>query len=196
VNLPAKVVVIRDDRLGLDPLTTDAVLQLLGRAGSYGQAGFGRGFLLVPAPEYGAWRRRLRAGQVVHSRILDQLGGALLAEVLRGAVTTDAEARGWFAGTLAHTEGQAGNEPVDRALDLLLDNGFITRRAEPLLVLPPGRLTSQFLIDPLVAAEVLATLGDLPIPSDPDDAESRLLATPAGGVPDLGDKPLPPRTGA
>ena len=190
VDLPAKVVVIRDDRLGLDPLTTDAALQLLGRAGSYGQAGFGRGYLLVPAPEYGVWRRRLRAGQVVHSRILDQLGGAVLAEVLRGAVTTVAEAHGWFAGTLAHAEGQAGNEPIDRALDLLLDNGFITRRAERLVITPLGRLTSQFLIDPVVAAEVLATLGDLPLPSDPDDAERRLLATLAGGVPDLGDKAL------
>jgi helicase len=187
VNLPAKVVVIRDDRLGLDPLTTDVALQLLGPAGRYGQAEFGRGYLLVPTPAYGAWRQRLRAGHVVHSRILDQVEGAVLAEVLRGAITTIAEAREWFAGTLAHAEGQAGYEPIDKALDLLLDNGFLTRQAERLAVTPLGRLTSQFLIDPVVAAEVLTTLGDLRIPSHPDDAESRLLATLASGVPDLSD---------
>jgi helicase len=58
VNLPAKVVVIRDDRLGLDPLTTDVALQLLGPAGRYGQAEFGRGYLLVPTPAYTSRSRR------------------------------------------------------------------------------------------------------------------------------------------
>jgi hypothetical protein len=180
VDLPAKVVVIRDDRLGADPLTTDAARQLLGRAGTYGQAELGRGYLLVPAPEYGAWRRRLRAGHVVHSRILDRPEGAVLAEVLRGAVTTVAEAHAWFAGTLAHAEGQAGDAPIDKALDLLGDNGFLTQEAGRLAVTPLGRHTSQFLIDPVMAAGVLTTLADLPVPSDPDDAERRLLATLAG----------------
>jgi helicase len=193
VNLPAKVVVIRDDQLGGDPLTTDVALQMLGRAGRYGQAEFGRGYLLVPFEDYGAWRQRLLEGHIVHSRILGRVANAMLAEVLRGAITTAPEAREWFAGTLAHAEGQTGDEPIDKALDLLLDGGFITEQAERLVVTPLGRLTSQFLIDPEVAAEVLTSLRDLKIPAHPQAAEGRLLATLAGGVPDFCDAYLRPQ---
>jgi hypothetical protein len=187
VNLPAKVVVIRDDQLGLDPLQTDVALQMLGRAGRYGQAELGRGYLLVPFEDYGDWRQRLLEGHMVHSRILDRVANAILAEILRGAITTTQEAREWFAGTLAHAEGQTGDEPIERALDLLLDNGFVTQQPDRLVVTPLGRLTSQFLIDPQVASEVLTSLRDLKAPTHPDDAESLLLATLAGGVPDFCD---------
>jgi superfamily II DNA/RNA helicase len=193
VNLPAKVVVIRDEQLGLDPLQTDVALQMLGRAGRYGQAELGRGYLLVPFADYGDWRQRLREGHVVHSRILDRVANAILAEILRGAITTTGEAREWFAGTLAHAEGQAGDEPIEPALDLLLDNGFVNQQPDRLVVTPLGRLTSQFLIDPEVASEVLTSLRDLKPPTHPDDAESLLLATLAGGVPDFCDAYLRPQ---
>lgn len=184
VNLPARVVVIRDTTLGKDPLTIGDALQMAGRAGRPGLETEAFAFLLAPHGRVPAWRRDLTAGHAVHSRLAPNLPDHILAEVMLRLITSANELRDWYSGTFAAWEGKESGAALTAALDLLIDGGFvrIADDGDTILCTDLGALTSRFLVEVPGAA---AILGRLPgrTPTSADDAELLVLAAVVSSVP-------------
>ncbi|WP_440900093.1 DEAD/DEAH box helicase, partial [Actinosynnema sp.] len=172
VNLPARAVVVRDSSIGGEPMDTSTVLQMFGRAGRIG-AGETEGwsYLVVDESQRAAWQARLVAGYSVYSRIRESLADHVLAEVLQGRVTTEADARAWWVQTLAHAQGDDDESVVVEAVGFLVEQGYLTRSGDALATTELGRLTARMMVPTSTGQRLRSALALLPVPADADDAE-------------------------
>lgn len=189
VNTPAKFVVIRDLELGMTPLEVSQAQQMFGRAGRAGQEPEGYGFMLVPRADETTWKLKLSDGYAANSRIVTQLGDAILAELLLGSVTDRAGARTWFEQTLAFAQKRTTVD-LDDVIDTLVARGFATEIDGQLAPTEIGMLTSRLMIDVDSAGEMLRALATLPLPSTADEAEELVLQTVATAAAALRERPV------
>ncbi|GEP47213.1 hypothetical protein MSA03_07210 [Microbacterium saccharophilum] len=189
VNTPAKFVIIRDLELGMTPLEVSQAQQMFGRAGRAGQEPEGYGFMLVPRADEGTWKIKLSDGYAANSRIVTQLGDAILAELLLGSVTDRASARSWFEQTLAFAQNRTSVD-LDDVIDSLLARSFATEIDGQLAPTEIGMLTSRLMIEVDSAGEMLRALAALPLPSTADEAEELVLQTVASAAAALRERPV------
>ncbi|MGZ3144395.1 DEAD/DEAH box helicase [Lentzea chajnantorensis] len=191
VNLPARAVVVRDTKIGTDPMDTATVMQMFGRAGRVG-AGETEGwaYLVTDETERADWQRRLMAGYAVYSQIYDSLADHVLAEVLQGRITTVVEAEAWWRQTLAFAQGDEDVEPVHDAVAFLVEKDYLVQRGTTLTVTDLGRLTAQLMVSTYTGARLRQVLGLLPAPEDADTAEEALTCVLGVTVPELADAPV------
>lgn len=196
VNLPARAVVVRDTEIGLNDLNVATVQQMFGRAGRIG-AGETEGwaYLITDETERSAWQAQLVAGYTVTSRIADSLADHLLAEAAQDRIHTVADAENWWRRTLAYHQGTHHLQPVHAAVELLIENGYLTPATRPdnitvLAVTDLGRLTTRLMVPVIVGVELRAALAEQAVPTDPQDAEALLGAVVAVLVPQLAEAPV------
>lgn len=192
VNLPARAVIVRDVSIGGEPIDTSTVLQMFGRAGRIG-AGETEGwsYLVVDETQRADWQTRLVAGYSVYSRIRDSLPDHVLAEVLQGRIGTTDDAQAWWVETLAHAQGDDDLEPVQEAVAFLVDEGHLTATGDRLDITELGRLTARMMVSTHTGHRLRRTLGLLPVPHDPDEAENALSLVLSVAVRDLAGIPVP-----
>ncbi|MCE7001163.1 DEAD/DEAH box helicase [Saccharothrix sp. S26] len=192
VNLPARAVIVRDVGIGGEPIDTSTVLQMFGRAGRVG-AGETEGwsYLIVDETQRADWQTRLVAGYSVYSRIRDSLPDHVLAEVLQGRIGTVDDAQAWWVETLAHAQGDDDVEPVQEAVSFLVDEGHLTAVDGRLAITELGRLTARMMVSTHTGHRLRRTLGLLPVPHDPDEAENALSLVLSVAVRDLAGIPVP-----
>ena len=160
VNLPARCVVIRDTKLH-DPLEGEVdmspldVLQMLGRAGRPGYDDAGYAYVVTDGAEAEKYRRLLRDGKEIESRLAGELDAHLNAEVALGTIRDLADVMDWIETTFYYVRASAApegyqtddglRERVRGILDGLVEDGFI-EKVEDLGLEPTalGRLTSKF----------------------------------------------------
>ncbi len=191
VNLPARAVVVRDTRVGLDPIDTATVLQMFGRAGRVG-AGEREGwaYLVTTELERAGWQEALVGGYTVRSRIHEDLPDHVLAEAVQGRLTTVEHARRWWLGTLSHHQGDSDTAPVLEAVGFLVAEGFLARDGDRLRVTELGLLTARLMVDTRTGAALRSTLAQVPPPTDPDEAEDTLVLLVSRLVPELAQAPV------
>ncbi|MGW4115931.1 DEAD/DEAH box helicase [Actinosynnema sp. NPDC004786] len=192
VNLPARAVIVRDVSIGGEPIDTSTVLQMFGRAGRIG-AGETEGwsYLVVDETQRADWQTRLVAGYSVYSRIRESLPDHVLAEVLQGRIGTMDDAQAWWVETLAYAQGDDDLEPVQEAVAFLVDEGHLTLTDGRLGITELGRLTARMMVSTHTGHRLRRTLGLLPVPHDPDEAENALSLVLSVAVRDLAGIPVP-----
>ncbi|OLR93100.1 DEAD/DEAH box helicase [Actinokineospora bangkokensis] len=191
VNLPARAVVVRDTRVGLDDVDVATVLQMFGRAGRVGageRAGWA--YLVTSELERANWQAALVDGYAVHSQIHESLPDHVLAEVVQGRVTTVAEAEAWWLRTLCHHQGDQDTEPVVSAVLFLVENGYLSVAEQKVVATELGLLTARLMVGTQVGAALRAALAKVDPPHDPDVAEDVLIALVALLVPELAHAPV------
>ncbi|MXV62565.1 DEAD/DEAH box helicase [Natronorubrum sp. JWXQ-INN-674] len=139
VNLPARCVVIRDTKVH-DPLEGEVdmspldVLQMLGRAGRPGYDDIGYGWVVCDGAEADKYRRLLRDGKEIESRLAESLETHLNAEIAMGTITDLEEVMNWLETTFYYVRGQSKPEAYDfpnlrqrvrDCLEDLVDRGFV-----------------------------------------------------------------------
>ena len=159
VNLPARCVVIRDTKYH-DPLEGETdisaldVLQMLGRAGRPGYDDVGYGWVVCDRADADRYRRLLREGKPIESRLAAELESHLNAEVAMGTIRGLEDVMEWLETTFYYV--RARSEPAEygfdgirdrvrSTLDSLVDEGFVA--ADDDLGIEPttlGRLASKY----------------------------------------------------
>lgn len=158
VNLPARVVVIRDVEMydpiaGAKDVSPIDLLQMLGRAGRPGYDTMGKGYVIVPGSRVGEYQRLLKNGKTIESMLKLSLSEHLNAEIAVGMVKNLQEAVDWLKTTFLYT--RAGSDPgsygihdvnalVTSKLDYLVKNGFVENDEGILMPAPLGTMTSDF----------------------------------------------------
>ncbi|MGI3224562.1 DEAD/DEAH box helicase [Streptomyces sp. GTA36] len=196
VNLPARAVVVRDTRIGLDDIEVSMVQQMFGRAGRAG-AGEREGwaYLLTDESERPLWQVRLAAGYTVSSQIGNSLPDHVLAEVVQRRITTVPEAYAWWKQTLAYHQGHHDLDPLTDALRFLVRAEFLHHRdldgsdAE-LTATELGTLTARLMVSAVSAHEIRTHVSRLELPADPETAEGALIETLSDVLPDLAMAPV------
>ncbi|PSP43552.1 DEAD/DEAH box helicase [Halobacteriales archaeon QH_6_64_20] len=118
VNLPARCVVIRDTKLH-DPLEGEVdmspldVLQMLGRAGRPGYDDVGYAWVVCDGSEVGKYRKLLREGKPIESRLAEDLDAHLNAEIAMGTIRDLEDVMDWLETTFYYV--RAGSEPEQYA---------------------------------------------------------------------------------
>jgi replicative superfamily II helicase len=159
VNLPARCVVIRDTKLH-DPLEGEVdmspldVLQMLGRAGRPGYDDVGYGWVVADSAEADKYRRLLREGKEIESRLADNLAEHLNAEIAMGTIQGLGDVMDWLETTFFYQRAQYApgeaayddvRERVREILDDLVERGFVeTDEDLGLSPTPLGSLTSSY----------------------------------------------------
>jgi len=198
VNLPARCVVVRDTKYH-DPLEGEIdmspldLLQMLGRAGRPGYDDRGYAYVISDRSEARKYRRLLRDGKEIESRLApapgeedtgegDALQDHLNAEIAMGTIDDLADVLAWLETTFYYVRVERAaddkklRERASTALRGLVDRGFVemdddlTVEATPL-----GRLTSRFYLR-LDTARSFADLAEATGEVETDD----LLAAVAG----------------
>ena len=172
VNLPARCVIIRDTKLhdpleGEVPMSPMDVLQMIGRAGRPGYDDVGYGWVICDQSAADRYRRLLRRGSAIESRLADSIEDHLVAEVAIGTIESVADAMAWVETTFYAARAAGGDDAaslatirrqVETAIDALEDRGFLDR--DPGGVLGPttlGALATDFYLR-LPTAERFAAL--------------------------------------
>ncbi|WP_247003074.1 DEAD/DEAH box helicase [Halosolutus gelatinilyticus] len=167
VNLPARCVIIRDTKLH-DPLEGEVdmspldVLQMLGRAGRPGYDDVGYGWVVCDAAEADKYRRLLRDGKEIESRLAESLETHLNAEIAMGTITDLDDVMDWLETTFYYVRGQSRPEEYDfpnlrsrvrDCLEELVDRGFV-EMGEDLSIeaTPRGMLASKYYLRLATAA--------------------------------------------
>jgi superfamily II DNA/RNA helicase len=188
VNLPARVVVVRDLTLGVDDIDSSDLLQMAGRAGRPGREREGRCFVLSPTDRVAGVQAMLD-GRPIGSHIADDLPTHLNTEIVLGIVRSQADAEAWYQRTLhAHLGGPAV-DPMSAVAELIR-GGFASERDGVLEPTPLGRSTSDGMISVASAATLDAWLGERTLRSaDPVAVELELLSAACGLPKELADIP-------
>ncbi|MHC3437012.1 DEAD/DEAH box helicase [Natrialbaceae archaeon A-gly3] len=174
VNLPARCVVIRDTKYH-DPLEGEVdmspldVLQMLGRAGRPGYDDVGYGWVVCDSREADKYRRLLREGKEIESRLAESLETHLNAEIAMGTITGLKDVMEWLETTFYYVRGQSKpdeygfgtlRETVRNTVETLVDGGFIeTDEDLSIEATPRGVLTSKYYLR-LSTAETFAWLSE------------------------------------
>ncbi len=139
VNLPARCVVIRDTKLH-DPLEGEVdmspldVLQMLGRAGRPGYDDVGYGWVVCDRSEADKYRKLLREGKEIESRLADDLDAHLNAEISMGTLRDLDDVMSWLDTTFYAVRARSKPEEYDfaglrdrvrDALSGLVSRGFV-----------------------------------------------------------------------
>ncbi|MFB6106039.1 MAG: DEAD/DEAH box helicase [Halobacteriaceae archaeon] len=160
VNLPARCVVIRDTKYH-DPLEGEVdmspldVLQMLGRAGRPGYDDVGYGYVVCDGAEAEKYRRLLREGKPIESRLAADLAEHLNAEVAMGTIRGVEDVMSWLETTFYYQRARSAPDAYDfggvrdrvrAALESLVDRGFVAADADEMGLEPTalGTLTSKF----------------------------------------------------
>jgi replicative superfamily II helicase len=174
VNLPARCVVIRDTKYH-DPLDGETdispldVLQMLGRAGRPGYDDVGYGWVVCDRSEADKYRRLLREGREIESRLAADLDSHLNAEIAMGTIDDLEDVLSWldttFYAVRARSKPEAYGyadlrERVRGTLESLVDRGFV-ETGEDLRIeaTPLGRLASKYYLR-LATARQFADLAE------------------------------------
>ncbi|MDG5819689.1 DEAD/DEAH box helicase [Natronococcus sp. A-GB7] len=173
VNLPARCVVIRDTKLH-DPLEGEVdmspldVLQMLGRAGRPGYDDVGYGWVVCDTAEADKYRRLLRDGKEIESRLAETLETHLNAEIAMGTITDLEDVMDWLETTFYYVRGQSKPEAYDfpnlrqrvrDCLEGLVDRGFVAMGESGDLSIeatPRGVLASKYYLRLETAASFAA----------------------------------------
>jgi replicative superfamily II helicase len=175
VNLPARCVVIRDTKLH-DPLEGEVdmspldVLQMLGRAGRPGYDDQGYAYVVCDGQDAEKYRRLLRDGKEIESRLADDLASHLNAEIALGTIQDLEDVMDWLETTFYYVRAQSApsqyhsggrlREHVRETLSDLVDGGFVeTGKDLGVEGTPLGRLASKFYLR-LETAEEFKRLAD------------------------------------
>jgi len=139
VNLPARCVVIRDTKYH-DPLEGEVdispldILQMLGRAGRPGYDDVGYGWVVCDHADADKYRRLLREGKDIESRLAEDLDSHLNAEIAMGTIKDLDDVMGWLETTFYYQRAQSKpaeygldglRERVRSTLQTLVDRGFV-----------------------------------------------------------------------
>ncbi len=159
VNLPARCVIIRDTKLH-DPLEGEVdmspldVLQMLGRAGRPGYDDVGYGWVVCDAADADRYRRLLREGKEIESRLAESLDTHLNAEIAMGTISDLDDVMGWLETTFYYARGQSRPDDYDfmnlrtrvrDAVERLVKDGFVeTGEDLSIEATPLGVLTSKY----------------------------------------------------
>ncbi|QLG28291.1 DEAD/DEAH box helicase [Halorarum halophilum] len=159
VNLPARCVVIRDTKHH-DPLEGEVdiseldVLQMLGRAGRPGYDDVGYGWVVCDRADADKYRRLLREGKDIESRLAAEVDSHLNAEIALGTITGLDDVMDWLETTFYYVRARSkpdeyGFEGIrDRVrdtLDSLVTRGFVeTDESLAVAGTALGRLTSKY----------------------------------------------------
>ncbi|MGZ4901740.1 MAG: DEAD/DEAH box helicase [Halobacteriota archaeon] len=167
VNLPARVVIIRDianEAIDADISSID-LLQMLGRAGrpQYDERGFG--WIISPRERVKEFMRVLREGQPIRSQLHRSLDEHLNAEISMGTIKSYADARTWLRDTFFYVQHPGSDTLIDERLLSLIDRGFVAARDELLAPTDLGTLTSTYYLR-LDTARIFGQLH-----ADPTDEE-------------------------
>ncbi|MFB6309642.1 MAG: DEAD/DEAH box helicase [Salinirussus sp.] len=151
VNLPARCVVIRDTSFH-DPLEGDVELnpldmrQMIGRAGRPGYDERGYAWVVCDPSSADRYRRILREGAPIESRLGDTLLEHCNAEIALGAIGTIEEAKEWLSRTffVVRPGGADPETRLEEAIESLSGRGFVDRDETNLDSTPLGRLASRY----------------------------------------------------
>jgi replicative superfamily II helicase len=139
VNLPARCVVIRDTKYH-DPLEGEVdispldILQMLGRAGRPGYDDVGYGWVVCDHADADKYRRLLREGKEIESRLAEDLDSHLNAEIAMGTIRDLDDVMSWLETTFYYQRAQSKpteygldglRERVRSTLGTLVDRGFV-----------------------------------------------------------------------
>jgi len=178
VNLPARCVVIRDTKLH-DPLEGEVdmspidVLQMLGRAGRPDYDDVGYGWVVCDGADADRYRRLLREGTPLESRLAEELDAHLVAEVALGTIHGLDDVMDWLETTFYYVRAQSAPEAygfadlrdrVRGTLEELIARGFLrTDEALTLEATPLGNLATSFYLrlDTAHRFHALASNGEL-----------------------------------
>jgi hypothetical protein len=158
VNLPARCVVVRDTKHH-DPLEGEVdvspldVLQMLGRAGRPGYDDVGYGYVVSDRAEAGKYRRLLREGKEIESRLAPDLDAHLNAEIAMGTIRDLDDVMAWLETTFYYVRARAKpaeygfedlRDRVRETLDGLVSRGFVETDDLAVEATPLGRLASKY----------------------------------------------------
>ncbi|HKJ59386.1 MAG TPA: helicase-related protein, partial [Halobacteriales archaeon] len=178
VNLPARCVVIRDTKLH-DPLEGEVdmspidVLQMLGRAGRPDYDDVGYGWVVCDGTDADRYRKLLREGTPLESRLAEELDAHLVAEVALGTIAGIEDVMDWLETTFYYVRAESApeqygfadlRERVRGTLEELIGRGFVrTDDRLDLEATPLGNLASSFYLrlDTAARFHTLANRGDL-----------------------------------
>ncbi|MGA9403030.1 DEAD/DEAH box helicase [Haladaptatus sp.] len=139
VNLPARCVVLRDTKLH-DPLEGEVdmspldVLQMLGRAGRPGYDDVGYGWVVCDFKDADKYRKLLRDGKEIESRLAEDLDSHLNAEIAMGTISDLDDVMSWLQTTFYYVRAQTKpdeydfenhRERVRNTLQRLVSRGFV-----------------------------------------------------------------------
>ena len=174
VNLPARCVVIRDTKYH-DPLEGEVdispldILQMLGRAGRPGYDDVGYGWVVCDRSDADKYRRLLREGKEIESRLAEDLDSHLNAEIAMGTIGDLDDVMAWLETTFYYQRAQSKpteygldglRERVRSTLEKLVDRGFVETDAElGVDPTPLGTLASKYYLR-LSTAERFARLAE------------------------------------
>ncbi|WP_266079633.1 DEAD/DEAH box helicase [Haladaptatus caseinilyticus] len=162
VNLPARCVVLRDTKLH-DPLEGEVdmspldVLQMLGRAGRPGYDDVGYGWVVCDYADADKYRKLLREGKEIESRLAEDLDYHLNAEIAMGTISDLEDVMSWLETTFYYVRARSKpdeydfenvRERVRNTLKRLVSRGFV-ERGDDLSIdgTPLAMLTSKFYLD-------------------------------------------------
>ena len=202
VNLPARCVVIRDTKLH-DPLEGEVdmspldVLQMLGRAGRPGYDDMGYAWVVCDRSDADKYRRLLRDGKEIESRLAGELDAHLNAEIALGTIRDIDDVMSWLETTFYYARAKSSPDAYDAGSDLrervsdelsqLVADGFVERDGLRIEATRLGQLASKFYLrldtarrfaDLAERCEAAAGEGDAADPITADD----LLAAVAGAT--------------
>src|SRR6056297_3177022 len=174
VNLPARCVVLRDTKIH-DPLEGEVdmspldILQMLGRAGRPEYDDVGYGWVVCDHSEADKYRRLLRDGKDIESRLADDLDAHLNAEIAMGTIEDLDDVMSWLETTFYYQRAQSKpaeygldglRERVRSTLQTLVDGGFVETDDElGVEATAIGTLTSKYSLR-LGTATRFASLAD------------------------------------
>ncbi|MFB6108211.1 MAG: DEAD/DEAH box helicase [Haloplanus sp.] len=159
VNLPARCVIVRDTKYH-DPLEGEVdispldLLQMLGRAGRPGYDDVGYGWVVCDRADADRYRRLLREGTDIESRLAADLDSHLNAEIAMGTVDDLDDVLSWLETTYYYVRARSAPETYDfdglrgrvrETLESLVDRGFVETDSDlGVEATALGRLASKY----------------------------------------------------
>ncbi|ADQ65912.1 superfamily ii helicase [Halogeometricum borinquense DSM 11551] len=159
VNLPARCVVIRDTKYH-DPLEGEVdispldILQMLGRAGRPGYDDVGYGWVVCDRSDADKYRRLLREGKEIESRLAEDLDSHLNAEIAMGTIGDLEDVMSWLQTTFYYQRARSKpneydfdglRERVRETLESLVARGFVEMESDlSIEATRLGRLASKY----------------------------------------------------
>lgn len=192
VNLPARVVIIRDTTIGQQNMEVSMVQQMCGRAGRAGKEPEGWSLILGDPHEIAHWRKQLAEGYTIRSGLARSLPDHLLGEIVQGNVQSTKGASQWWENTFAHHEGENGSTVLRDALETLTKFGFADTEqaaADPsdqtLITTRLGQITSRMMVSVADARNLIMAMRGKkapPTPRSANQAEEALASVVADSV--------------
>jgi replicative superfamily II helicase len=171
VNLPARVVVIRDiaNEVIDEDMSSLDILQMIGRAGrpQYDERGFG--WIIAPRDRAEDFIEMLREGPPIRSQLNKTLSEHLNAEISMGTINSRAEAKKWLSETFYYVQNPQSSVLLDDHVNTLINQGFAVEADDLLLPTELGKLASKYYLR-LNTARGFAQLKEAPTDEELLDA--------------------------